>query len=649
MLLGTIASCLPWGDPVTVANAPPKVVAGAPALMAAAREIDITPMPGLPTYGHSSNGVPKAKGYWLRLKGRIVALQEGEQRVVLLQLDLGASSALLHRRLASALTDVGVGPHNLLMATTHTHGGPGAFFGHRFYNRFVGAVPAFEPRFVDWLVQQIGQGVREALSTESLRPAVLAVAQARVDDGATHNRSRPAWKHNFTHHGLMIPEDEVDRMLTLVRVDAVEGGARTPMAAWSVFAAHGTSMPADYPVFHGDVHGVAARLLSTWVRQRHPSAKGFVAAMANGAEGDVAPGVSVHGEPPPQSKGLAMAVGGRIANAAYRAFLSLDDVDDTARALPLRVAYREVSMRGAGTTRGRLCQGPLLGGPQLGGSEEGRGPLYGFLGMYEGAAKPPSGCDATKTKVGGFVQDLIIDELEFPDVVPFQLVAFGERLVLATVPGEPTTEVGREIARRVGYFAASDLAAVVGLSNGYATYFTMPDEFLEQHYEGGATLYGPYQGLFAVEQLEAMAKSLHGDARDSSRISHRKSRTFQPGEAGELWPTSACDPGSWEAGDLELAPGIARFSWTGVNDEQACELPPVDVVCGGTALFDRRGFPQSDEGFAFEVTRKGAATWTAQWQLHAEADDCAIRVHRPGLPALESARFDAKNPQGAQP
>ena len=45
--------------------------------------------------------------------------------------------------------------------------------------------------------------------------------------------------------------------------------------------------------------------------------------------------------------------------------------------------------------------------------------------------------------------------------------------------------------------------AIVGLTNSYAAYFTMPSEYLEQHYEGGSGLYGPYQGQFVVERLQA--------------------------------------------------------------------------------------------------------------------------------------------------
>jgi neutral ceramidase len=607
--------CLGKGRPETVAMPPVAQIRSVEAsVMAAAREVDITPPPGLPSYGHASNGVGEVNGYWLRLKARVVVVQHGGDRVALVQLDLGAASDLLHRRLAASLADLGIGPHNLLTAASHTHGGPGAFFGTRFLNGFVAGRPAYEPEFVAWLVERIGGGVREAFA--ALRPARLATTQVAVEASATFNRSRGAWRRNFDNHGLRLPAEEVDRTLTLLRVDVDD----RPIAV------HGNTMPADYPVFHGDVQGVAARLLARWVEQRY-GARDFVAAMANGAEGDVAAGDRATRE---RGKELTMRVGGQVASAAFRAFTRLDGADHSEALVPLATAYREVSLRAAGTRRGRLCAMPLLGAPQLGGSEEGRGPLYGFLDMYEGAQKPPAGCDATKVKVGGVLQDLVVEELDYPDVVPFQLVAFGGKLVLATVPGEPTTEVGRAAAAAVAGASGCETVAVVGLADGYATYFTMPDEFLEQHYEGGATIYGPYQGLLAVEQLGDLAGRL--GTPEAARFA--SARVFEPGEAGGAFPTGSCDPAAWEAGELSIEGGLVTFRWEGVGEGERCALPPVSVRCDGKVLED-------DDGFDFEVRRDGGRTWEALWQMRKPARGCRVQVGRGKLAPLASEAFDA--------
>jgi len=605
---------------------------------AAATEVDITPPPGLPLYGHSSNG-ETAEGYWLRLYARIIVLEDGHgQRLAMVQLDLGASSALLHRRLAAALADEGIDPAHLVMSATHTHGGPGAFFGHRFYNRFVGASPAYEPRFVDWLVERIATGAKEAFSR--LVPARLQVRQEQVASWASFNRSRDAWVKNFEAEGLELPEDEVDRTLTMIRVDARRQGRVVPIAAWTVFGVHGTAMPPDNDLYHGDVHGLTARYIAAEV-QRRCGVDDFVAATANGAEGDVAPGPNVDALDH-QGKWLASQVALQIRYAADRAFGACPDPDGAlAGSSPrLEVGYREISLRGAGTTRGRLCQAPKLGAPQLAGSEEGRGPVYGFFDMYEGAKRSPSGCDATKVNIGGLFQDLIVDTSEFPDVVPFQVVAFGDELALAAVPGEPTTEVGRATVRAIldpGACPSTTKkkvrfarAAVLGLTNGYATYLTMPPEFLEQHYEGGATLYGPYEGQLAVEELCGLAHHLDLP----SAILHRPDRVFYPGEETSLFPREPCVQTGWEAIETD---GDA-FTWRESDPAQRCPLPPVQIWCDGEMVAD-------DRGTQLEVRRHGER-WEASWSrpLAHATRPCRIRVVLDDGRVLESETLTGGEP-----
>ena len=633
LLVVVVAGCLGEGQALRVAGVAIGPHSEPGSLHAAAAEVDITPPAGLPLYGHSSNG-EMAAGYWLRLYARVIVLDDGRgQRLAMIQLDLGASSALLHRRLAAALAEEGIGPSSLVMSATHTHGGPGAFFGHRFYNGFVGAKPAYEPRLVDWLVERIAGATKEAFAR--LAPARLQIRQEKVAGWASFNRSRAAWEKNFEAEGIALPTEEVERTLTMIRVDVRRDGRVAPIAAWSIFGVHGTAMPSSFDLYHGDVHGLAARFIAGEVRRRCGVTE-FVAAMANGAEGDVAPGPNADALEH-QGKWLAEQVALQIRYAADRAFGACPDPDGplTGDDLPIRVAFHEVSMRGAGTTRGRLCQTAKFGAPQLAGSEEGRGPLYGFLGMYEGSKRPPSGCDATKIEIGGPLQGLIVDTSEFPDVVPFQVVAFGDELVLATIPGEPTTEVGRATVKGIldsrdcptattteGRFSK---AAVLGLTNGYATYFTMPAEFVEQHYEGGATLYGPYQGQLAVEELCGMAHHLD----HPSAVRHRPDRIFFPGEATDCFPTEACDPRGWEA--LETDHENEAFTWRASDPEQLCPLPAIEVVCGERTV-------ATDRGTALEV-RRDDDEWTATWtraDAHAGAR-CRIRVLLDDGRALQSA------------
>ncbi len=637
------------------------------ALCAGAAEVDITPPPGLPTYGYSTNGATEATGYWLRLKARVLVFEKTDDtdpsrvtRVALIQADLGAASALVHRRLADELAEEGIGPANLLIATTHTHGGPGGFFGDKFYNKSVGARPAFIPEYVDALVATMKSGVREAL--RDMRPAKMGVAQADVATEASHNRSYEAWLTNFASGGARLPDTTVDHTLRLLRVDTIdERREYHPRALWSVFAVHGTSMPPGYPLYHGDVHGLAARLATHYIEASEKGrVYGFVAAMATGAEGDVGPGDGNED----RGKGLTMKVAGDEALAAVRAFRSLDHAMDDKSLSTIDYAYEEVSLRGAGTKLGHLCEVGVLGASEAAGSEDSRGPLYGFLGMVEGSTRDPYGCEATKSKIGGGLQDLFYQPSEYPDLVPFQVIAFGDRkdpkgLMLASFPGEPTTEVGRLVRKKIAQDYPGTIA-VVGLTNSYATYFTTPSEYLAQHYEGGATLYGPYQGVFAAEQLERVARWIGAD--DETRPSTRsfpETRSFQPGECKGLYPEAkACALDTWkplgvERSEVKLqnhagqAP-LVTFRWKGMAKSEMCGLPHVDIECGETSaadvpspLVDDRGYPVSDEGFDFEVWREGDSTWNATWAKHGgSASKCRFVVRHEGMHPLVSDWFE---------
>lgn len=637
-----LTACLGRGEPVPIVQPATCCVdgpcpdAGDPRLWAGAAEVDITPPPGYPSYGSSTNGACSMKGYWLRLKARVIVLQQGAKRIALVQLDLGAASSLLSRTVAKRLASRGIGPENLVLSSTHTHAGPGGLFGEHFYNAEVAARPGYDPELVQFVASRIVDGVTSAIS--DLHEARVSVAEARLDPRASSNRSREAWLQNFLPNGEKPPKDDVTREVTVLRVDTrpAPGAPFAPRAAWVVLPIHGTSMPADYDSYHGDVHGLTARLIE---RALWNEAPGFVAAVATGAEGDVTPGdckTPATCDPNVAPKTLAMSVAGHGANAAITAFRSAAPrTDDTSgEHAPLAFAYREISMRGAGTTQGRLCDHASLGAPQLAGSEVSRGPTYGAFQMYEGAVRPPSGCDATKIKGGGFIQDFIVDADEFPDVVPFQVVTIGD-LALLSFPGEPTTELGRDLVRRAKAQLRKPYAAVLGLTNGYANYFTTSAEFLAQHYEGGATLYGPYQATFAAEQLERLMVDLRG----SGAADYAQRRDFMPGaERHFARQTGDCKPADWSLGEVSLEGPLMNLRWSGASLDERCAYPHIAIECDGTPLADRYGYPASDEGFDFEVRHEGGREWSASWTRRAKPGaQCRFVLTPPGGATLFSA------------
>jgi hypothetical protein len=100
--------------------------------------------------------------------------------------------------------------------------------------------------------------------------------------------------------------------------------------------------------------------------------------------------------------------------------------------------------------------------------------------------------------------------LDVPKAVPLMAVRLGDRMIVS-VPGEMTEEMGRRV--RASVLAASAPAGITttvisGLANEYADYFTTPEEFDAQHYEGGATIYGRASSVAIEESLDALAGAL---------------------------------------------------------------------------------------------------------------------------------------------
>jgi hypothetical protein len=99
---------------------------------------------------------------------------------------------------------------------------------------------------------------------------------------------------------------------------------------------------------------------------------------------------------------------------------------------------------------------------------------------------------------------------DVPKAVPLVALRLGDRLVV-TVPGEMTAEMGRRVRTAVLATARSAgvrRAVISGLANEYLQYFTTPEEYDRQHYEGGSTLYGRASSELLKESLVGLTRSL---------------------------------------------------------------------------------------------------------------------------------------------
>jgi neutral ceramidase len=597
---------------------------------AGAAEADITPPPGLPVWGSSIEAESRVKGYHMRLFTRAIVLEDGRgERFALVQTDLGGVSGLLHRLVASRLSQYGLGPDRLLIAATHTHGAPGGYFGAAFYNNMAAARRGFDKRLLDWLADRTVQAVAAAAST--LSPARISAGELDLS-GFTRNRSLEAWKKNFSGAVAGSECESVDCRVRLLRVDAQRGSEFVPVAAFIVFAAHGTAASIKKDLYHGDLHAAAAEVLRRRIRKTYPLAPPFIAAFVNGAGGDVSPGW--------EEQGFARAktVGSALADKAFDIFRTLDG---RSTEVSITRAYREAPVPNAEAADGRLCDRAIMGVPALGGAEDGRSFLYGHLSVREGTVRKPRGCQGTKRTGLGFIQYILAQRDDFPLTLPFQVIRLGDVMTLVSVPGEPTTETGRSIRAAAVDAGATGIVAVVGLANEYVGYVATPPEYDVQHYEGGSTLYGRLESVFVREHAQALVKSIAGDP----IIDFPSERVYLPGSKKCFWGKEvACRSGSWRPREVRKAGENVYFSWEGLARGELCRdwgVPVVSIECGGTSLHDSDGFPVDDRGFDLEARREGRNRWTARWRLPSPAPTgpCRFAVERKDGGALRSAEF----------
>lgn len=101
-----------------------------------------------------------------------------------------------------------------------------------------------------------------------------------------------------------------------------------------------------------------------------------------------------------------------------------------------------------------------------------------------------------------------------PQVLPVQVLKIGN-LVIAGQPTEITTMAGRRVKKTLlSSFPHGEVdhAVVAGLSNTYASYLATYEEYLKQGYEGGGTMFGPYElEAFQQEYVKLCSAIVTGD------------------------------------------------------------------------------------------------------------------------------------------
>ena len=403
--------------------------------------VDITPPLGTPIVGYFEER--HAKGILDNLEANAVAFSDGNGTAVVIAADLlgiegVAFNASLRRRIAEA---AGVRDDAVYVHCTHTHTGPGA--------------------------GKADKG-RTRLAVDDLAPASLAIGFSEAKRISFLRRYRMKDGSIRTNPGVNNPDiaEPIGALDETVRVLRVRRAGKGDIAILN-FATHpdvvgGEMISGDWPAF-------ARRIFER-------AEPGVNCVFLNGAQGDVnhvctdpRPGEreGLHPDFDDVDRGYEHARHmGRVVAAAA---LSVWGKCEPVAAGPLRFGVRTISVpaqRPAADDLPKAREYVRL-------HREGRDAEIPFTGM------------ALTTVVAEAERMLLLEDGPDSFALPLSVLALGDAVAFAGIPGEPFSEIGRAVRERSPF----RMTVCTCLTNGSCGYFPVASAYAEGGYEARSSIF----------------------------------------------------------------------------------------------------------------------------------------------------------------
>ncbi|MCW2966253.1 MAG: hypothetical protein JWM71_25 [Solirubrobacteraceae bacterium] len=486
-------------------------------LRAGVGRADVTPPTGYFMMGWVSSEA-KPVGVWTRLFARAIVLDQNGKKLALVAMDANGIPGGLLAQVADDLKARGFSQSNILLSASHTHAQAAGYYNYSTYDTVFMSTSTptdqnlagtLDPQLYAFMVRQVEKAIVRA--DDNLAPAKVGWGRTELL-GVTANRSLEAHLADFN---LDVPvgqgtvamdplgyADTIDPAVNVLRVDQIRKGRDVPVGVFDTFANHGTAVHASFEFYGADHHASADRVVERTIRRlgHVPEGQDVIAAYGNSDEGDQSSGLYRWGP------AWADHVGRLEAAAFLRAWREAGHAMSASPTIDSR--WTRVCFCGQQLPdgEGAADSKSITGLPLFTGSEEGRGPLYEADHVsFEGDRLPADvGPQGRKIQITGQ------QGKQVPQAVPLMAVRIGDSLIV-TVPGEATVGVGSRIRDAVNKaIAGSGITNVVvsGLVNEYIGYFTTPQEYDAQNYEGGSSLYGKLESLVIQFGLSDLAGDL---------------------------------------------------------------------------------------------------------------------------------------------
>ena len=416
------------------------------------------------------------------------------------------------RRLRARFGDV-YHEGNVLIGASHTHVAPGGTSGHLMVDL---TTLGFRPVTFEATVAGIVLAIERA--DADMAPSHIALTRGTVADAGV-NRSKGAFDRNPDADKAVFP-DGVDR--DSVTLHVIRDGAAIGLINW--YGIHPTTFGPEHKIISGDNKGYAAWLAEhkAGVDHTDPGSAPYVAAFAMSTPGDVSPN---HGLAPNSGP----VEGNEYESARVLGRRQLDGVTGRAVSLPgggidarhTWVNMREVKVDGRWTPDGQPgSTGPAILGAAFAASSQEDGGGEPMLGFNEGSRGGTPwvrqvnqvAVPASASAIHGAKENLLPVGY-IPGLVQqthvFHLHRIGG-IVIASLAFEPTVVAGLRMRRAITEALGVDIETVIvqGYVSGYGHYITTPEEYEQQDYEGGATIFGRHTLPAATQIFDGLATAM---------------------------------------------------------------------------------------------------------------------------------------------
>ena len=594
------------------------------------------------------------EGIHTRRRSRAFVLADAVsgERVLLVVNDLPLIFSSVHAEVLARLAQRYGGlytAHNVMITATHTHCGPGGYAHHLLYNTTTGG---FRPATFQAIVDGIVEAAERAHA--DVAPAELTLAHGELRD-ASVNRSRSAFERNPLADKEFFP-DAIDPQTTVLSI----GRDGTLVGAITWFATHNTSMTNRNRLISSDNKGYAAY---RWEREGHGvdylagDQPEFVAAFPQTNAGDMSPNLGLrpgHGPTDDEFENTRiigtrqceaaekLAAGpGREVGGGVGALMSYVDLSDVPVS-PEFTGDGQAHRTGRAVGGASALAGAWADGPAFPGFRPGRNPFWDGLSraIYRYSARLR---DAHAPK-GMILPGGLLNRLHpfVAERAPVQLLRIGP-LYLIGIPGEVTIVAGLRLRRTVAAIVGAEVrdVLVAGYTGGYLHYVTTPEEYDDQQYEGGSTLFGRWELAALCQSAATLAHALRDGRSAGTSEPPRPHRplSFLPRPVPDLPP-----PGR-RFGDVLTAPRETYASGR-VIAEFVGAHPGNDLRRGGTHLEIQRRQGETwqrvaDDGdwaTRFRWSRNGRSSIARiSWDIPAEAAAGHYRIRYHG---------EARGPRG---